>query len=64
MYGGIIPNPAWRLVRMLGELVTVDGRVQIPGFYDDIRDVDDASMKLLDSFPFDAPEPAPIVGLS
>lgn len=54
MYGGIVPNPAWRLVRLLSELVTPDGTVQIPGFYDEIRDVDDATMKLLDSFPFDA----------
>ncbi|HXA42196.1 MAG TPA: M20/M25/M40 family metallo-hydrolase [Candidatus Solibacter sp.] len=54
MYGGILPNPAWRLVRLLGEMVSPDGTVQIPGFYDDIRDVDDATMKLLDSFPFDA----------
>src|SRR6202171_2075798 len=54
MYGGIVPNPAWRLVRLLNDLVTPDGRVQIPGFYDDIRDVDDLTMKLLDAFPFDA----------
>jgi acetylornithine deacetylase/succinyl-diaminopimelate desuccinylase-like protein len=54
MYGGIVPNPAWRLVRLLNELVTPDGKVQIPGFYDDIRDVDDATMAMLDAFPFDA----------
>ena len=54
MYGGIVPNPAWRMVRLLNDLVAPDGKVQIPGFYDDIRDVDDASMKLLDRFPFDA----------
>jgi acetylornithine deacetylase/succinyl-diaminopimelate desuccinylase-like protein len=54
MFGGLIPNPAWRLVRMLGELVTPDGRVQIPGFYDDLREVDAATMRLLDDFPFNA----------
>jgi acetylornithine deacetylase/succinyl-diaminopimelate desuccinylase-like protein len=54
MYGGLVPNPAWRLVRLLGDLVAPDGKVQIPGFYDDIRDVDDATMRLLDNFPFDA----------
>jgi acetylornithine deacetylase/succinyl-diaminopimelate desuccinylase-like protein len=54
MYGGIIPNPAWRLVRLLNDLVTVDGHVQIPGFYDDIRDVDDVAMQMLERFPFDA----------
>ena len=54
MFGGIVPNPAWRLVRLLNDLVAPDGKVQIPGFYDDIREVDDATMALLDSFPFDA----------
>jgi acetylornithine deacetylase/succinyl-diaminopimelate desuccinylase-like protein len=54
MFGGIVPNPAWRLVRLLSDLVAPDGKVQIPGFYDDIREVDDATMALLDSFPFDA----------
>jgi acetylornithine deacetylase/succinyl-diaminopimelate desuccinylase-like protein len=54
MFGGIVPNPAWRLVRLLNDLVAPDGQVQIPGFYDDIREVDDATMALLDSFPFDA----------
>jgi acetylornithine deacetylase/succinyl-diaminopimelate desuccinylase-like protein len=54
MYGGIVPNPAWRLVRLLSELVPPDGRVQIPGFYDDIRDVDDLTLQMLDAFPFDA----------
>jgi acetylornithine deacetylase/succinyl-diaminopimelate desuccinylase-like protein len=54
MYGGIVPNPAWRMIRLLNDLVTPDGKVQIPGFYDDVEDVDDATMVLLDSFPFDA----------
>jgi acetylornithine deacetylase/succinyl-diaminopimelate desuccinylase-like protein len=64
MYGGIVPNPAWRLVRLLNELVTPDGRVQIPGFYDDIRDVDDLTLKQLDAFPFDAPGQRQRMGLN
>ena len=55
MYGGVLPNPAWALVRMLGRLVDPDGRVQIPGFYDDVVPPDDAVLDLVDRFPFDEP---------
>ena len=54
MWGGLVPNPAWRLVRMLGELVSPDGKVQVEGFYDQVRPVDEVTVKMLDRFPFDA----------
>ncbi|HEV1998422.1 MAG TPA: M20/M25/M40 family metallo-hydrolase, partial [Candidatus Dormibacteraeota bacterium] len=54
MWGGLVPNPAWRLVRMLAELVHPDGQVQIPGFYDSVRKIEDKTLDLLSNFPFDA----------
>jgi len=39
IYGGSIANPANALARMCGALVGADGRVQIPGFYDDVQDL-------------------------
>jgi acetylornithine deacetylase/succinyl-diaminopimelate desuccinylase-like protein len=36
-YGGIAPNPANTLARILGELKGRDGTVTIPGFYDAVR---------------------------
>jgi acetylornithine deacetylase/succinyl-diaminopimelate desuccinylase-like protein len=33
---GVAPNPAVELVRVLGRLHTPDGKVAIPGFYDDV----------------------------
>ena len=38
MYGGPVLNPIRVLTSLLGELHDAEGRVQIPGFYDDIRD--------------------------
>ncbi|MBX6350275.1 MAG: M20/M25/M40 family metallo-hydrolase [Clostridia bacterium] len=35
--GAIVPNPAWRLVWALAALKGPDGRVRIPGFYDDVK---------------------------
>ncbi len=32
----IVPNPAWRMARLLTKLKTEDGKILVPGFYDDI----------------------------
>ena len=42
MYGGAVPNPLNILARVLGQLHDADGRVQIPGFYDDVRELEEA----------------------
>ena len=36
-FGGAVMNPANALARMLTALVDEDGRIQIPGFYDDVQ---------------------------
>ncbi len=41
IYGGAVPNPLNVLTRMLGDLHDDLGRVQIPGFYDDLDNLDD-----------------------
>src|SRR5262249_20280843 len=35
-FGGAVPNPANVLVEVLGSLHTKSGKVNIPGFYDDV----------------------------
>jgi acetylornithine deacetylase/succinyl-diaminopimelate desuccinylase-like protein len=35
-WGGLVPNPAWTLVHLLATMRDADGRVTIPGFYDDV----------------------------
>ncbi len=44
-YGGIAPNPANTLARILGELKDRDGRVTIPGFYDSVRNPADEELR-------------------
>ncbi|MFI4859974.1 MAG: M20/M25/M40 family metallo-hydrolase [Phycisphaerales bacterium JB063] len=39
LYGGVLPNPANLLTRVLGKLIDDDNRVTIPGFYDDVAEV-------------------------
>ena len=41
LYGGIAPNPALLLARMLATLHDADFRVAIPGFYDAVADLQD-----------------------
>ncbi|MBE3595646.1 MAG: dipeptidase [Hydrogenibacillus sp.] len=37
LYGGIVMNPIQALVQLLSTLHDADGRVRVPGFYDDVR---------------------------
>ena len=52
-FGGVVQNPANALVRILASLRDGDGRVTIPGFYDDIRELTPAEHDALARLPFD-----------
>ncbi len=45
MYGGSVPNPINVLTRILGQLHDSEGRVRIPGFYDDVLEVREAELR-------------------
>ena len=51
--GGALPNPAMALARMLATLHDADGRIAIPGFYDDVLDWDAATREAISQLPFD-----------
>ena len=44
MYGGAVLNPINALTRILGQLHDADGRIQIPGFYDDVEEPSESDM--------------------
>lgn len=44
-FGGIAPNPLNTLARVLAELKGRDGRVTIPGFYDDVKPPSEAELQ-------------------
>lgn len=54
MYGGPVTNPIAALSRLLGQLHDNTGRVQVPGFYDDIVEPPEAVTSRWNSLGFDA----------
>jgi succinyl-diaminopimelate desuccinylase len=52
-FGGGVTNPAGALVSMLAALKDADGRVQLPGFYDDVLPLTDAERQQFRGLPFD-----------
>jgi acetylornithine deacetylase/succinyl-diaminopimelate desuccinylase-like protein len=53
MYGGTVENPANALARIITGLKGADGRVRIPGFYDDVVALTDAERAAMAELPFD-----------
>jgi len=56
MYGGAVVNPNNALARILGELHDQEGRVQIPGFYDDVEELAPEQKAQWESMGFDDAE--------
>lgn len=53
VYGGPVDNPANVLADILGRLKDEKGRVTIPGFYDEVRDLTELDREQLARIPFD-----------
>ncbi|MGZ6373011.1 MAG: M20/M25/M40 family metallo-hydrolase, partial [Candidatus Limnocylindria bacterium] len=52
-YGGAVENPANALARIIAALKGPDGRILIPGFYDDVVALTEADRAALAALPFD-----------
>ena len=53
VYGGGVANPINVLARMIASLHDDDGRITMPGFYDEVADLSDAERAELARAPFD-----------
>ncbi len=53
VFGGAVPNPATAIARLVAALHDDEGRVQVPGFYDDVVELTDAERDLLAQVPAD-----------
>jgi acetylornithine deacetylase/succinyl-diaminopimelate desuccinylase-like protein len=64
LYGGAVPNPANVLGELIASLHDADGRVNIPGFYDDVLELSDAERDMWAGLPFDEKAFADGLGLT
>ncbi len=53
MWGGPVPDAATALARLLGRLVSDDGTIAVPDFYDDVPELDAAERERLAALPFE-----------
>jgi len=52
-YGGAVENPANALARIIAGLKDEDGRILVPGFYDDVVELTSDERRLMAELPFD-----------
>jgi len=53
VFGGAVENPANALAAIIASLKQPDGRISLPGFYDDVVSLSDADRAALAELPFD-----------
>ncbi len=56
VYGGAVRNPANELARMIASLHDEQGRITIPGFYDDVANLSEEERKALNAAPHNQAE--------
>lgn len=52
-HGGVVGNPVTTLAEIIATLHDADGRINIPGFYDDVVNPSDRERKMMATLPFD-----------
>jgi acetylornithine deacetylase/succinyl-diaminopimelate desuccinylase-like protein len=52
LYGGAAPNAVYGLIELLAKMKTPEGRIQIPGIYDDVKEPAAAELDSWKSLPF------------
>ncbi len=52
-FGGTVANPIQTLADMIAALKDKDGRITVPGFYDDVAEITDQERRLFEALPFD-----------
>ncbi len=63
LFGGAVANPANVLCSMIDQLVDENGKITIPGFYDDVLEVSATERELLGRAPFNEEEYKKAIGV-
>ncbi len=62
-WGGVAPNPAWQLVRLLNTMVDEQNNVLIEGFYDEVLEPTPGARKAMEALPFDTQQTIAGIGI-
>lgn len=52
-FGGAVANPINELCRLISQVTDADGRITMPGFYDDVEELSKEEREMIASIPFD-----------
>ncbi|MGN0309793.1 MAG: M20/M25/M40 family metallo-hydrolase, partial [Bacteroides sp.] len=52
-FGGAVANPINELCRLISRVTDADGRITMPGFYDDVEELSKEEREMIASIPFD-----------
>jgi succinyl-diaminopimelate desuccinylase len=63
-FGGAVNNPAIALAKLLAAMVDKDGRIQLPGFYDSVKPLEDSERQMWRGLNFDDAQFAGQIGVS
>ncbi len=63
IHGGAVTNPLNALAALVASMHDAQGRVTLPGFYDDVRPLDEDQRAAWDELPFDADDYARSLGV-
>ncbi len=63
-FGGAVAKPINVLCQMLSQVVDANGRITVPGFYDDVEEVPQAEREMIASIPFDEAKYKQAIGVN
>jgi acetylornithine deacetylase/succinyl-diaminopimelate desuccinylase-like protein len=61
-WGEVAPSASWKLVHVLASMKDAQGRILVPGFYDQVRQMTEADRTALDEIPYDEAQVLEIMG--
>ena len=62
-FGGAVANPINELCRLISRLTDDDGRITVPGFYDDVEELSQAERDMIAAIPFDEAQYKAAIGV-
>ncbi len=63
-FGGAVANPVNVLCKLMADITDADGRITIPGFYDDVEEVSPAEREMIAQIPFDEAKYKAAIGVN